>query len=243
MKQKLEKFGDLDRNQVIQEIQERCDVKLKKVGRRSKWLRDASGKSWWVLGGIGTWHGIPEEMMEDERRAQVEGVLVIAVKKSTGIDVFNGPLGPLVNASNELSRGTQPAGDYYFNVEVRGTHMRCIEVPNLVLARFATIPYSAEDRERDRKLNEFQKSVSAMSLEDLTALRDELNRIAGACTARPLKQDPSPVMKTVTGWMDRALDRLIMVLREAWYLALIIGAIVAVIGLVLEFTQLAMVVL
>ena len=50
-------------------------------------------------------------------------------------------------------------------------------------------------------------------------------------------------MKTVTGWMDRDLHRLIMVLRETWYLALILAAIVAVIGLVLQFVKLLMVVL
>ena len=50
-------------------------------------------------------------------------------------------------------------------------------------------------------------------------------------------------MKTETGWMDRALHRLIMVLRETWYLALIIAAIVAVIGVALEFAKLVMVVL
>lgn len=61
--------------------------------------------------------------------------------------------------------------------------MRCIQAPNVVLDRLDTIPYSAEDRERERKLNEFQKLVSAMSLEEQMALRDELNRMGGA--ARP----------------------------------------------------------
>ena len=50
-------------------------------------------------------------------------------------------------------------------------------------------------------------------------------------------------MKTAKGWMNRDLRRPIMFLRETWYLALIIGAIVAVIGLVLEFAKLAIVVL
>ena len=83
MKQKPEKFDNLDRTRVISEIQRYFGVKLQRVGRRFKWLRDESGRNWWVLGGIDTWHGIPEEMMEDERRTQVEGVLVIAYKKLT----------------------------------------------------------------------------------------------------------------------------------------------------------------
>lgn len=159
MKQKLGKFDDLDRNQVIKEIQEHESVDLQKVGNRPKWLRDASGRNWWVLGGRELWHGIPEEMMEHEKCSEVEGMLVIAYKKLTCIDVFKGPLGPLVSASNEHPRRT-----YNFDVKASGAHMQCKEAPKLVLAKFATIPYSTEDRERDRKLNEFQKSVSAMSL-------------------------------------------------------------------------------
>lgn len=40
-------------------------------------------------------------------------------------------------------------------------------------------------------------------------------------------------MKTDTDWMDHTVHELIVALSEAWYLALIIGAIVAVVGLVL----------
>ena len=135
MKQKPEKFDNLDRDLVIKEIQERCGVKLKKVRGGFKWLRDESGRNWWVLDGIDTWHGIPEEMMEDERRTQVEGVLVIAYKKLTSIDVFKGPLGPLVSASNGLPGATQPGSQYHFNVKPSRTRMRCIEVPKVVLFR------------------------------------------------------------------------------------------------------------
>ena len=180
MKQKPEKFDNLDRDLVIKEIQERCGVKLKKMRDRTKWLRDESGRNWWVLGGLGTWHGIPEEMMADERRTQVEGVLVIAYKKLTSIDVFKGPLGPLVSASNGLPGATQPGSQYYFNVEPSRTRMRCIEVPKVVLDRLDTIPYSAEDKARVRRLAGFRKTVFSMSLEDTVALMDELNRISDA---------------------------------------------------------------
>ena len=181
------KFDNRDRDRVIDAIQKHYAVKLQQVGRRPKWLRDASGRNWWVLGGSQNrrqehWHGVPEEMMKDERRAQVEGVLVIADKKSTRIDVFEGPLGGLASASDELPlpRATQPPRDYKFNVKVRGTRMRCIEVPSVVSDWVLTIPYSAEERERDRALNEFRKTVAAMSLEDRAALMDELHRIADA---------------------------------------------------------------
>lgn len=180
MKQKPERFDDLDRRPVIDVIQEYYGVKLQKVGSRRKWLRDASGRNWWILGGLETWHGIPEEMMEHEKCSEVEGLLVIAYKKLTKIEVFKGPLGPLVSARDELPRSAQ---QFHFDVEVSGTRMRCIQAPNVVLDRLDTIPYSAEDRERERNLNEFRNSVSAMSHEELTALMDELNRMGNA--ARP----------------------------------------------------------
>ena len=176
MKQTLGRFDNFDRNIVIGEIQEHYGVRLQKVGRRPKWLNDESGRSWWVLGGRDGWHGIPEEMMEDATQAQVEGMLVIATKNLTSIEAFAGPLGGLVSARDKLSRASQTTGDYQFTVKVSGAHMRCEQDPNVVLVRFATIPCSAEDRERNRTLNDFRKTVAAMSPEDRAAVMNELLR-------------------------------------------------------------------
>ena len=54
-----------------------------------------------------------------------------------------------------------------------------------------------------------------------------------------------PIQKSsrMTGWWNRDLRGPIMFLRSVWYLVLIIGAIVAVIGLVLEFAELLVAVL
>lgn len=50
-------------------------------------------------------------------------------------------------------------------------------------------------------------------------------------------------MKTVADWLNHDLRRPITFLHSVWYAALIIGAIVAVNGLVLQFAKLAIVVL
>ena len=170
MTQKLGKFDDLDRDRVVKKIEERCSVTLKKVGRRSKWLRDEAGRNWWVLGGQANWHGVPQEMIEDERRAEVGGVIVIADRKRVSIDAFKGPLAPLVSASD---RFRHPSGVYNFNVKICGDRMWVKEAPNAVLHRLDTIPYSAEDKERDRKQNELQKLVSAMTPEQLKQLKED----------------------------------------------------------------------
>ena len=52
MKQATKKFDNLDRGCVIEAVQEHCGVKLNKVGQRDTWLRNESGRTWWVLGGV-----------------------------------------------------------------------------------------------------------------------------------------------------------------------------------------------
>ena len=181
MKQTLAKFDNLDRDLVLHEIQKHYAVKLQQVGGRSKWLKEESGRSWWVLGGRENergkyWHGIPEEMMEDETRAQDDGMLVIAEKHLTSIEAFAGPLGRLVSARDTLYRARQTSGDYQFTVKANGPRMQCDQAPNVVLSSFATIPCSAEDRERARARNAFLKAVAAMSPEDQAALLNELGQ-------------------------------------------------------------------
>ena len=68
MKKSSGKFDNLARLRVIDAVHEHFDVTLKRVGRRYKWLRDESGRNWWVLGGKDDWHGIPEDMMEHEEQ-------------------------------------------------------------------------------------------------------------------------------------------------------------------------------
>lgn len=175
-----ERFDNLDRKVVIDHVQERYGVSLEKVGGRDKWRRDESGRNWFVLGGKDDWHGIPEEMMEDERQAQIEGMLVVAQKKRTCIELFSGPLRPIVDERSRLYRATRSTGDYQFTVRSYGDGLRCAQIPNFVLKRFGSIPWSAGYRERDKRRKEFHKLITTMSLEDRATLMDELNRISDA---------------------------------------------------------------
>ena len=167
------KFDNLDRKRVIDAVQEHYGVKLDKVGQRPKWLRDESGRTWWILGGVADWHGIPKEMMEHEKEAQREGMLVIAEKKRTSMEVFVGPLNQLVSSRDKLFQ-TEKTGVYQFTVKIKGDLMQCAQAPSVVLERITRILHSDEDRERERRVKEASRMIAGLSREELDALLDKL---------------------------------------------------------------------
>ena len=92
------KFDETDRSAVIDELGRRLGVQINRVGHRRKWLRDHSGRNYCVLGGYADWHGIPEEMMDAEVADPSDGFVVIAMRRQSDMEIFLGPLAPLVAA-------------------------------------------------------------------------------------------------------------------------------------------------
>ena len=60
------KFDETDRSAVVRNVERTLGVTLSRVGRRRKWYSDEAGKSFWIIGGYGEWHGVTEEMMDAE---------------------------------------------------------------------------------------------------------------------------------------------------------------------------------
>jgi hypothetical protein len=129
------KFDESDRKKVIAEVEEHFGVKLTPVGRHRRFLRDASDKAYWVLGGYDEWHGIPSEVIAEEQRRSSNGVLVVAKRHRTSIDVFAGSLQLFIANSHDLSHAR--AGDYQFHVTIRGSVMSINEIPSLALKKIA----------------------------------------------------------------------------------------------------------
>ena len=127
------KFDEEDRRKVIAEIEGHFATKLSRVGRFRKFLRDASGKSYWILGGYEDWHGISSDMMSAYKKRPNGGVLVIAKRGSSSIDIFAGDLQVLVTNERDLSH-TQ-SGDYQFNVSIIGNTMTVKEISSLTLRK------------------------------------------------------------------------------------------------------------
>lgn len=129
----MPKFDETDRSKVISEVEKHFGVKLSRVEKYRKFLQDTSGKSYWVLGGYDDWHGISSGMLKEEQRRATAGVLVVAKRHKSTIDIFCGPLQPLIAGYRELSH-TQ-TGDYQFNVAIRGNSMTLKEVQGLTLKK------------------------------------------------------------------------------------------------------------
>jgi len=173
----LKKFDNQDRNPGIREIEKHYSIKLKKMSGKRKWLRDESGKNRWVLGGRGGWHGIPKEMIEDELQTPTEGMLVIAERRRSTIEVFAGPVHQLCNAKGKLHPSLD-ARNYTFNCRIHGDYMTVIEVPGFILRKILSTPYGEEEKEQDKQsqkiVNEVEKALGRMSREEREKLFSSL---------------------------------------------------------------------
>jgi hypothetical protein len=166
------KFDETDREKVISEIEKFFKVILTRSGRRRKSLSDQNKKSCWVLGGYDNWHGIPPDMMAEEKKRSTNGILVVAKRYTSRIDIFIGSLQKLVDNENFLSH-TQN-GDFQFNIDIRGDHLFVKEVDGLTLIRLGGSTYSQEDKEIDSKDIELKGIIRGLSLEQKRKLIEEL---------------------------------------------------------------------
>lgn len=169
------KFDNIDRKRVIQTVEDHFKVTLSKVGRRPKWLQDKAGRNYWVLGGYGEWHGIPEEMVDAEIAAPMDGVLVIAVRKKASMDVFAGSVGELVKGRGKLYRARKTTGDYQFTYRAGGSHLIVDQLPGFSLEQIGALPYEADEKEKDIAVDNVTKLFEKMSKEEREELLRSLN--------------------------------------------------------------------
>lgn len=170
------KFDEFDREKVISEIEKHLHIKLTRVGRRKKCLSDQNGKTFWVLGGYKNWHGIPPDMIIEEKRKSTNGVLVVAKRDSAKIDIFSGSLQKLVNNSQHLSH-TQN-GDYQFNIDIRGDRLLIKEVPGLILNRIGVPAYEDSEKENDQNVQQAKEAFRQMTPEQRMIWLKELGIIS-----------------------------------------------------------------
>lgn len=177
----LMKFDETDRRAVIDALTRYLDLHLESVGRRRKWLRDNAGRSYWVLGGYGEWHGIPKEMMDAEISSPSDGFIVIAMRHQFALKIFIGPLAPLVSARASLHRASQTTGDYQFTLKKRGAHLIVEQAPEVRLSEFTTFSFDETEKDAVGRYRETEKLISSLSEEErkelLKRLQDEEDKV------------------------------------------------------------------
>jgi len=157
------KFDETDRDKVISEIERHFKVSLSRVGRRRKYLSDKNGRSFWVVGGYENWHGIPPDMLREEQRRATNGVLVVAKRYDSKIDIFAGDLQKLIDNENKLSHTKN--GDFQFNIDIRLNRIIIKEIPDLVLLKIGTPSYERIERKEDRKAREMEEYIRSLTPE------------------------------------------------------------------------------
>ena len=166
------KFDELDRQRTIKELERQFGVKLSQCGSRRKSLTDESGNTFWVLGGYEEWHGIPKDMIEAERHSDRDGTMVIAKRTEQTIKIFTGPLQPLVCNAGRLP--VNQDGDFQFNLIWKRCQAVIDELSEVNLDLLAEVDYPLDEKEQDRKKNEFLKEFMKLSPEQRSAILKSL---------------------------------------------------------------------
>jgi hypothetical protein len=169
---KTSKFDEIDREKVVSEIEKYFKINLTRFGRRKKYLSDQNGKSYWVLGGYDNWHGIPPDMLSEEKRKSTNGVLVVAKRYTSKIDIFVGSLQKLID--NEKSLCHTQDGDYQFNVTTRNDCLLVKEIDGLVLMKLGGSAYSQEEKAQDSNNIKTKTIIRRLSVDEKKQLVEEI---------------------------------------------------------------------
>jgi hypothetical protein len=167
------KFDDQDRQRVVSALEEQIGSKLQKVGKRKIYLQDDDGHRFWVFGGVGLWHGIPKDMMDSEveeidNRAHqnLETSLIVALKKTSSIEVFRGPSMDFIKGRSLLG---ERKNQYHFNCENQNGGLQIREIASVRLSHILQIEWDLEQR-----ANEFlartKKQLLKLSPSELAAV-------------------------------------------------------------------------
>jgi len=149
------KFGDDERDRVVERLEQLKNIKLKPVGNKKKFLKGSDGLYYCIVGGSGDWHAIPKEVMEQEKKDYASVYLVIARWLKTQIEIYEGLLKPLFDSRRSLSRTRQGDFQFYLKTPTDGI-LSIMKVPGAKfkkvdefvdpVSRFKTLP---EEKQRE----------------------------------------------------------------------------------------------
>jgi len=167
------KFDEYDRKKVITELEKSFHVKLSPIGRRRKYLRDATGRRYCVFGGYEDWHGIPEEIVEEEENLGGDSVLVIAKKYKQTIDIYYGTLKELIEGKDRLAFTKDR--QYEFNIRIQGARLFIREIPGFSLKKLGEATYSETEKANHKTDDELLVIFQSLSPEKKEELLRQLS--------------------------------------------------------------------
>ncbi len=163
----MEKFDNIDRKHVINEVERIFSLPLSRVGRRHIYFKNEKDARFVILGGNENWHGIPDDVITDILKA-TEKYLIIGLKKRNSIRVY---YCDITNLLTQLKLLNRPGNDKYtFNIDEHGTWATIRQVQSVKLNLLAEIQYTSLDREKIIQKERIQRELEQMTTEELEEL-------------------------------------------------------------------------
>ena len=164
------KFGDRERRHVIEVIEKLKEIKLIQIANYKKFLQGTDGAYYCIVGGTGDWHGIPNEVMTSAIKDYSNFYLAIARLLKTKIELYMGPIKPLVDSRASLTHTQR--GDFHFDLNTPTDNRLPIkQVPPARFYKIYEFGYDVEDvRDTDRRIRKFLKNCSPEQLSQLREL-------------------------------------------------------------------------
>lgn len=165
------KFDNTDRQHLISAIEKKFESRLSPVGNRQIYLKNAQNIHFIVIGGIGDWHGIPDDVIESIESVK-EKYLVIAIKQIESLKIYYCEMTKFLQ-SKMLFSG---AGNnrYTFNIDEYDTYARIRQAPKVTLELLSEVSYTSSDRETIEENKEIKKVLKKMSPNEIADLLQSL---------------------------------------------------------------------
>lgn len=162
----VDKFTDIDRRLVIEELEKIQKTKLTQVKPSRKLFVDENGLPYLIFGGKEDWHGLTENGMKELNNYKKEGAFVVVKKFKTKLEINVGSLSIFFSNKNKLLK-----------TKVGGTQFHCIrtedglyleEIPDLYCNKVAEIFFPNHKKDLSR-LKEISKIIN-IEINDETPL-------------------------------------------------------------------------
>ncbi len=160
--QKTIKFGDVERENIISYLESLLKIKLKPVGNRKKFCNGSNGNYYCIVGGTGDSHSIPKEVMDVCIQYTDKSYLIVARLLKTKMDLYLGPMKPLIE-SRIILPSIGKGGDHYgFSINTPSSNQIGIkQVGSCHLEKIGEFPYEFESaRIEDKEITELLKKLS-----------------------------------------------------------------------------------